>query len=136
MSLMDVLSLLSLFVGIVSIILAIFAMYSANRSEQRSKDNFDKTQEMISKFYESTKDLLHQIETRTSVTEKVVLSNQDQLLNTMTTIVNETVIPKKQDMGEQIGMMFFQQLISNPQGTSEMLKPLKEIASMMEQDNK
>ena len=135
MSIMDVLSVFSLFVGLLSIILAVFAMYSANRSEQRSKENFDKTQEMIRLFYDKTKEVLSQIETRTSVTEKVVLDNQDHLMKTMTTIVNETVIPKKQDMGEQVGMMFFQQLFNNPQGMSDALKPLMEISAFIDKEN-
>lgn len=139
MSLMDILAIISFVVGIISIVLAIYAMAASSRSEQRSKENFDRTQEMIRQFYDRTKELLNDIDRRTSVMEKVVLGNQEHLMNTMTNIVNETVLPKKQDAGEQFGMMFMQQLFTNPKdaaGIMETLKPLMEMAELAEKSKK
>ncbi len=136
MTYMDVLTVLSLLVGLVSIGLAVFAMQFAKKSEEQSRDNFERTQDMMRSFYDKTKDLLNEVDKRTSVTEKAISSSQQQLLSTMTSIVNETVIPKKQDVGEQIGLMFFQQLLSNPKEAGGMMEALKPFMDMVEQDKK
>ena len=66
MNLMDVLTILSLAVGIASIVLAVFSMISANNSERRSQENFEKTQKMMNEIYDKTKDLLHEIDNKSS----------------------------------------------------------------------
>ena len=38
-------------------------------------------------------------------------------MNTMTNIINETVIPKEKDMGEEFGMQFLQQMMANPKSS-------------------
>ena len=132
MGLLDVISVLSLFVGLVSIVLAIYTMISSNRSEERSKENFHKTQEMVREFYDRTKELLNEIDKRSNAIETVVTSSQEQLLSTITTIVNETVIPKKEDTSEKMTMLFLQQLIQNPKGAAEMMTALQPIIELSE----
>ncbi|MBI3242636.1 MAG: hypothetical protein HYZ49_10125 [Chloroflexi bacterium] len=130
MTLMDAISIFSLFVGIASIILAIYAMASANRSEERSKKNFENTQAMMREFYDRTKDLLNDIDKRANAIETVTSSSQEKLLSTVTAIVNETVLPKKEDAGEKFAMLFMQQLLSNPQGAKDMMNALKPFIEM------
>lgn len=132
LSLLDIISILSLLVGIISIVLAIYSMASSKRAEERSKQNFIDTQDKIRDFYDKTKEVLNEIDKRSSTTETVVSNSQEKLLNTMTQIINETVIPKKEDMGEQLGMMFFQQLLSNPKNSSEMINALQPFIDMAE----
>src|SRR5262245_32845801 len=75
----DWLSLLSLIIGLFSIVLAIFSMVVAGRAEARSKKNFDDTQAMVRQFYDGTKDLLNQIEKRTSMTEVLIVESHTKL---------------------------------------------------------
>jgi predicted component of viral defense system (DUF524 family) len=125
MSMMDMLSIFSLFVGLTSIGMALYAMNSSKRSEERTRDNFERTQAMMQQFYDKTKDLLNEVDKRASIIESVTTNSQEKLLSTMTTILNETVIPKKEDMGEQLGLLFFQHLLSNPQNAASMMETLK-----------
>ena len=134
--LMDIISILSLFVGVISIILAIYAMSSSKKAEERSKQNFIDTQEKIRDFYDKTKEVLNEIDKRSSTTETIVSNSQEKLLNTMTQIINETVIPKKEDIGEQLGMMFFQQLLSNPKNSKDIINALQPFIEMAEKAGK
>lgn len=146
---MEILSLaigiVSLIVGIVSIVLAIVAMDSSKKAEQQSLHNFEKTQEllkqnyevtqkMLQENYEKTKELLAEIDKKAAVIDSVVQKNQEQMMNTLTNIVNETVIPKKPNYGEQLGVEFLKGFISNPesmQSSIEGLNALKDFADKL-----
>ena len=56
MSFMDILTVISLIASIVSIVLAIVSMVSSSNSEKETRNNFEKT-----------KDILHKIETESAV---------------------------------------------------------------------
>ncbi len=53
----------------------------------------------------------------------------------MTNIINETVIPKKEDMGEQFAMMFVQNLLTEPEKAGDMMKTLQPFIDMAQKDN-
>ena len=101
--------------GLASIVLAVVAMALARASEKMSQANFEKTQELLQKnynetqkmmfdIYDKTKDALAHIDKKAEVIENVVQRSQEQLMNTVTNLINETMIPKKQDIGEQFGI--------------------------------
>ena len=90
-------AIMSFIVGIVSIVLAIVAMTTAKSAEKNSQENFEKTQRMMHEIYDKTKDALAQIDKKSEVIEHVVQRNEEQLLNTMTNLINEVVIPKRPD---------------------------------------
>ena len=96
MNLMDILTILSLFVGISSIVLAIVSMKSAANSEQRSQKNFEKTQKMTNEIYDKTKDLLHEIDVKSSSISGMVEKNQTQL-TTLFSNVLEKVLPSQNE---------------------------------------
>lgn len=152
---MDTLSLVigivSLVVGIVSIVLAVVAMDSSKKAELQSLHNFEKTQELLKQNYETThrllqenyektKELLAEIDKKAAVIDSVVQRNQEQMMNMLTNIVNEMVIPKKPNYGEELGVEFIKGMISNPQSMQssiEGLSALKEFADKLpKKDNK
>ena len=135
--------IISLIVGIISIVLAIVAMAFSKKAEQESLRNFEKTQELLQKNYESTqkilqenyektKELLAEIDKKAAVIDSVVQRNQEQMMSTITNIVNETVIPKKRDLGEEIGAQFIMGLLSNPEQAQASLNNLGTLAQMIE----
>ena len=124
---MDLMLIVSFAVSIVSIVLAIVAIFFAYASEKRSQDNFEKTQKIMHEIYDKTKDALAQVDKRTEVIENVVQRNQEQLISTMTNILNETVIPKKPDMGEEMGIQLFSQMLQDPSKFSANIKNLSDI---------
>jgi hypothetical protein len=127
---------ISFAVGIVSIALAIIAMFSSKATEKRSQENFEKTQSMMHDIYDKTKDALAQIDKKAEIIDAVVQRNQEQLIKTMTNILNETVIPKKPDMGEEIGTQFLANILKNPADATENIKTLMALAGEIEKYTK
>lgn len=128
-SLMNFVSLIS---GIVSVVLAVVAIQAAKTSEKEVRDNFEKTQKMLIEYESKMKATLAEIDKKSAIIEKTVSESQKDLMNTMTNIINETVIPKKQDMGEQFAAMFMSQLLSNPHEANsivDVIKPIIELAN-------
>ncbi|WP_420591698.1 hypothetical protein [Bacterioplanoides sp.] len=112
--------------SVASLILAVVAIISSKASEKEAREN-----------YEKTKDVLAEIDKRAAVIERTVSDSQQKLMETMTNIINETVIPKKADMGEEIGMQFMQQLFSNPQQAGDMMGAIEPLIKIAEaQKNK
>jgi len=118
-------------------------MVSSKKAEQESLRNFEKTQELLQKNYESTqkmlqenyektKELLSEIDKKAVVIDSVVQRNQEQMMSTITNIVNETVIPKKRDFGEEIGAQFVMGLLSNPEQAQASLNNLGALAELMQ----
>ena len=150
---MEVLSLVigivSLVVGVISIVLAIVAMNSSKKAEEQSQHNFERTQELLKQNYEitqkvlqenydKTKELLAEIDKKAAVIDSVVQRNQEQMMRTLTNIVNETVIPKKPNYGEQLGVEFIRAMMANPSGMSSSidgLNALVELAGKMPKKN-
>ena len=144
---MEVLSLVigivSLVVGVVSIVLAIVAMDSSKKAEQQSQHNFERTQELLNQNYEmtqnalrenhdKTKELLADIDKKAAVIDSVVQRNQEQMMSTLTNIVNETVIPKKPNYGEQLGVEFLKGVLLNPDSMTSSIKGLNALIEITE----
>ena len=134
---------ISLIVGIISIVLAVVAMVSSKRAEQESLRNFEKTQELLQKSYESTQRILHEnyektkellaeIDKKAAVIDSVVQRNQEQMMSTITNIVNETVIPKKPNLGEEIGAQFIMGILSHPEQAQVSLDSLRALATLVD----
>ena len=107
-----------------SLILAIVAITAAKNSEKEVRENFEKTQKVMSEYQERTKEVLAEIDKKSAVIETTVSESQRQLLDTVTNLLNETIIPKKIDLGEQFGLQLMQQLITNPDQAEGMMKAL------------
>lgn len=120
-----VLSIISLIGAVISIILAIVSMNSSAEHERVSRGNYDKT-----------KDVLAQIDKKIEVIEKLNQEGYNKLQNTITNIVEKTVIPQKEDIGEKMGMEFLKNVMSNPKEGTEMLKSLAELKDTFDTLNK
>ena len=131
LSIVDVVSLIA---SLASLILAIVAIQAARSSEREVRDNFDKTQKMMTEYESRMKDVLSEIDKKSAIIEKTVSESQRDLMATMTNIINETVIPKKEDMGEQFAMMFVQQLLSDPDKAGGMMGALQPFIEMAQKD--
>ena len=136
MSFMDVLTVISLIASIVSIVLAIVAMKSSAVSEKETRENFDKT-----------KDILHKIETESAVInqsiqknltdittlfsnvlDKVIQDPKEEQFQPMSTQEIDEIIEKddektkKDDFSNQLAMQLLPELIKNPDSLSKLVE--------------
>ena len=117
----DISFIVTLITGVASVVLAIFAIWFSKTAERESRANFEKT-----------RDLLAEIDKRATVTEKTVAESHQQLLNTVTNLLNRTAVPTKPDIGEELGMKFMEALMQNPSQAEEMVKGLQPLIEMSE----
>ena len=129
LTVVDFISFLS---SITSLILAVVAIIRSINSEKDVRENFEKTKQVMAEYQERTKEVLAEIDKKSAVIERTVSDSQRQLLDTMTNIINETVIPKKTDVSEQLGIQFMQQLFANPQQANDMMGALQPFMDMAE----
>ena len=129
-NLLDAISLIS---AIFSIVLAIIALITASKSEREVRENFEKTQKMMVDYESRIKDLLAEINPKSAVIEKTVSESQQSLMATMTNIINETVIPKKADFGEQAAMQFLPMIMENPEKFSELMHMVQDANNVVVQ---
>lgn len=140
MNLMDVLSVISLVVGIASIVLAIISMISATNSEKRSQENFEKTQKMMNEIYDKTKDLLHDIDTKSSAISGMVEKNQTQLTTLFANVLDKALPNQNKEISKmsqkdidkaikesntidsnQLAMQLLPELIKNPDSLEKLV---------------
>jgi hypothetical protein len=82
------------------------------------------------------KDVLAEIDKRAVVIDKTVSDAQQSMLQTLTKIVNETVIPKKTDFGEQMAAAFMHSLLEDPTKAGKALDkmmPLIQLGKQLQQ---
>ena len=151
MNLMDVLTVISLIVGIVSIVLAIISMISATNSEKRSQENFEKTQKMMNEIYDKTKDLLHNIDTKSSAISGMVEKNLTQLTTLFANVLYKALPDQNKEISKmsqedidkvlkesnaidstQLAMQLLPELIKNP----DSLEKLVNISEKMNKNRK
>ncbi len=132
-TLFDVVSFVA---SIASLVLAVVAIHAAKTSEREVRENFEKTQAVMREYQDRTKEVLAEIDKKSAVIERTVSESQKQLMDVMTNIINETVIPKKVDMGEQMGAQFFQSFMKNPQKGAEMIQGLTEVMKTIDRHEK
>ncbi|MCV6608603.1 MAG: hypothetical protein OIF32_10350 [Campylobacterales bacterium] len=128
--------LISFVASIASLILAMVAISTARASEREVRENFEKTQKVMEDYQARTKEVLADIDKKSAIIERTVSESQKQLMDTMTNIINETVIPKEKNMGEEFGMQFMNQLMSNPSQANDMMGALEPLLKMAEQQEK
>ncbi len=136
MSWMDGLTIVSFFTSIAALAVAVYTIWLAHLSEQRMQGLFDKTQSLLSQQFERVKDVLSEIDKRAMVIDKTVSDSQQSMLQTLTKIVNETVIPKKADFGEQMAAAFIHSLLEDPAKAGkalDKLMPLIQFGKQMQQ---
>ncbi|MGB8353693.1 MAG: hypothetical protein WCD79_07395 [Chthoniobacteraceae bacterium] len=126
----QILSWVSLLVGAASLVVAAYTIWLARVTERETRAAFQHAEDRMRDHYDRMKDVLAAIELRSSGIEQTVRLSQDHLLSTITNLVNETIIPKRPEMGEQLGMQFMQAMMQNPSQSGDMMKFLKDLAEM------
>jgi len=140
----DILTWISLIVGIVSIVLAVVSMISSSNFEKMSQENFEKTQTMMNDIYDKTKDLLHQIDNKSTLINSSVERNttqlttlfsnvldkviQDQNIKELPDLTNKETLKKvmeeekvsNDDISNQIALQLLPELIKNPDSLEKL----------------
>ena len=96
-------------------------MWISLRAERESRANYDRT-----------KDVLAQIDTKAAVVETVVKENQQQLLDTITSLL----VPNRDTMDEKMGMAILDAMMKNPQGMGPMLQQIQQLQALGNQDER
>ena len=125
---MQILTWLSLFVGIASVTLAGYTIWLARMTERDARQNYQRADDRMRDHYERTKEVLAAIETRSAVIEQTVKLSQDHLLNTITNLVNEIIIPKRPDAAKELETQFMQMVLTNPGKMNESMEVVKRMA--------
>ena len=112
-------SSISILTGVVSIAIAVIAMWISLRAERESRANYDRT-----------KDVLAQIDTKAAVVETVVKENQQQLLNTISSLL----VPNSDTADEKMGMAIIDAMMKNPQGMGPMLQQIQQLHALGNQN--
>ena len=128
----DITLVISVITGITSVIMAGFAIWLGKSSERESKANFERTQTMMLEYNEKTKEVLAEIDKRATVIEKTVSESQQHLLNTVTSLLSQTAIPTKADLGEQFAMQLMQTMMQDPTKGAEVLERLQPFIDLAE----
>ncbi|MGB9936321.1 MAG: hypothetical protein ACPK7O_01235 [Methanobacterium sp.] len=121
---LDILTIVSIIAGILSIIIAMIAILFSKTAERETRENFDKTKEMMNNQYKDNKDVLSEITKQSAVIEATVKEGQQQLMETVTTILKETAIPKRISQEEQMKAEFLQAFIQNPAAFKDMAETI------------
>ena len=128
----DIIFVISVIIGITSIILAGFAIWLGKASERESKANFERTQSMMLEYNEKTKEVLAEIDKRATVIERTVSDSQQHLLNTVTSLLSQTAVPMKADLGEQFAMQLMQVMMQDPTKGAQVLERLQPFIDLAE----
>jgi hypothetical protein len=113
---MTIIEAFSLISSIASVTLALVAIWAAKSTEKEVRGNFQKTQEMMTQFEMRTKDVLAGVDKKSAVIERTVSESQQKLMDTLTNILTETVIPKTEDSNDILVGQMLGKLIDNPNG--------------------
>ena len=137
MSFMDVLTVISLIASIASIVLSIIAMKLSTESEKETRNNFEKT-----------KDILHKIETESAVINQSIQKNLTDITTLFSNVLDKVIqSPEKDEMKEiteqevdeifdeknskqknkedfsnQLAMQLLPELIKNPDSLSKLVE--------------
>ena len=116
---MNSVEVVSIILGIVSATLSIVAIVLSFKNERESRHN-----------YELTKDALSKIAEKSALIEKTVNDSQSKIDQTINRIIEETVLPQKEDMGEKFGMMMLQSVFNDPEKASTNMSNIKQLADL------
>ena len=127
----QILSWVSLFVGISALVLSGYTIWLARVTERETREKFQRAEDRMHEHYERLKDVLSAIEVKGATTEQTVRISQEHLISTITNLINEIVIPKKQDMGDQISLLFAQSFLNDPAGAEKRIQFMPEFTKLI-----
>lgn len=127
----QVLAWVSLFVGIAAFALSMYTIWLARATEREIREQFQRSEDRMREHYEKVKDVLSSIEIKGATTEQTVRISQEHLITTITNLINEMIIPKKQDMGDQISLLVAQSLLDDPTGAEKRIQSIPGIMQLV-----
>ena len=121
----EVASVVSIIVGFMSMGLAAFAIWIARSSEKESREN-----------YRQTRDLLAEIDKRTTVTEALVSQSQRQILDTLIGLVApKPVGDPESEHNAEMGLRLLQSMLQNnsPAEVAGLFQTISQIGDQPDQ---
>ncbi len=121
----EVASGVSIIVGFMSIGLAAFAIWIARSSEKESREN-----------YRQTRDLLAEIDKRTTVTEALVSQSQRQILDTLIGLVSpKPVSDPASERDAEMGLRLFQSMLqsNSPTEVASFIQAMSQLSDRPDQ---
>lgn len=136
MSFMDLLTVISLIASIVSIVLAVVSMKSSSVAEKETKENFDKTKDILHKIEKESAVINQSIQKNltdittlfSNVLDKVIQSPEKDNIQPISEqeieeILNEKSEQKeKENFSNQLAMQLLPELIKNPDSLSKLVE--------------
>lgn len=101
MSFTDLLTVISLIASIVSIVLAVVSMKSSSVAEKETKENFDKT-----------KDILHKIEKESAVINQSIQKNLTDITTLFSNVLDKVIQSLEKDNMQQISEQEIEEILN------------------------
>lgn len=119
-------SVASIVLAVVSIVLAVVAIWLGNSSERKSKESFERTQDLMNEHNDMIKNTLAQVDARTESIKETVDESNKRLLNSMTSVVDR-ILPQTPDPNEQIAHLAFAKLFEDPEGFATAIEAMQKL---------
>ncbi|MDE0079170.1 MAG: hypothetical protein OXO50_16740 [Caldilineaceae bacterium] len=119
-------SVASMALSMVSIVLAIVAIWLGTSSERKSKENFERTQDLMNEHSDMIKNTLALVDARTESIKETVDESNKELLNSMTSVVDR-ILPQTPDPNEQMAHLAFAKFLEDPQGFAASMETIQEL---------
>ena len=126
-SIMDSIMWFSLIASIFSIILAIVAITTSKNLEKQTQNNLDRTQSFMQEQYDKTKDVLAEIDKRSTITENTVNESLNKISGATKKTVDESIVSNNQDLGDQLEFMLLQLIKQDPERGEKLIESLKPL---------
>ncbi len=107
--------------------MAIVAITTSKNLERQTQNNLDRTQSFIQEQYDKTKDVLAEIDKRSTITENTVNESLKKILGTTNKTVDEYIVGKNQDLGDQLEFMLMQLIKQDPERAEKLFESLKPL---------
>ena len=116
----------SVALAIVSIILAIVAIWLGSSFERKSKESFERTQDLMNEHSDMIKNTLAQVDARTESIKETVDESNRELLNSMTGVVDR-MLPQTPDPNEQMARLAFAKFVEDPERFATALEAMQKL---------
>ena len=119
-------SFASIALAIVSIVLAIVAIWLGNSLERKSKESFERTQDLMNDHSDMIKNTLAQVDARTESIKETVDESNKELLNSMTSVVDR-ILPQTPDPNEQMAQLAFAKFFEDPEAFTAAIEVMNKL---------
>ena len=122
-TIMDSIMWFTLISSIFSIILAIVAITTSKNLERQTQNTLERTQSFMQEQYNKTKDVLAEIDKRSTITENTINESLNKILGT----TDKIVVESNQNLGDQLEFMLIQLIKQDPGRGEKIFESLKSL---------